>query len=370
MRLTNIHYAFIVILYCIIALLIAIFSAEIFFRIQNNYDLFSFEDRRIEIMKKNSIKEINSNRVIEYDPILGWKLVENYKSKSLNTIEYGIRKNFPNTTLKQNSILAVGDSFTVGSEVKDYESWPAQLELMLKNSVLNAGVGGYGSDQIILRTTELLDKVNPKHVILSFLNDDILRVKYTIFTHPKPYYFFKNNTLIFNPPNKFINTYEFVGGHYSEFIVSKFKAFFARFYIVDKILGSRYPEFWYNFGEKKIATSEKIDEVEVTCALLKDLQSTLLKKNIKLSLVMQYGGNFVVDNTSQRNNDKHVIECSKNLEINIIDTFKDLKYIAKSDINKFKILYVMRSENSYGHMSKYGNKFIADLIYKSLYNEK
>ena len=55
------------------------------------------------------------------------------------TLEHGVRVNRTGeTTLRTGGILAVGDSFTAGSEVHDHESWPAQLERMLKKPTCGA----------------------------------------------------------------------------------------------------------------------------------------------------------------------------------------------------------------------------------------
>src|SRR4051812_10167319 len=69
------------------------------------------------------------NDAIEYDPLLGWRLKPLMAAGWLNTLEFGLRSNGPgNTHARRGGILAVGSSFTAGSEVKDEESWPAHLE--------------------------------------------------------------------------------------------------------------------------------------------------------------------------------------------------------------------------------------------------
>ena len=66
------------------------------------------------------------------------------------------------TTPDGSVILAVGDSFTFGDEVKDDETWPAHLQQLLGRRVLNAGVSGYGFDQIVLRAEK--DRAGPASV--------------------------------------------------------------------------------------------------------------------------------------------------------------------------------------------------------------
>jgi lysophospholipase L1-like esterase len=74
-------------------------------------------------------------------------------------------------------ILAVGDSFTYGDEVNDNQTWPAQLQLVSDRRVLNAGVSGYGFDQIVLRAEALAAKVKPAAIVVAFIADDIRRTE-------------------------------------------------------------------------------------------------------------------------------------------------------------------------------------------------
>src|SRR6185312_14962905 len=83
--------------------------------------------------------------------------------------------------LPRSAILAVGDSFTFGAEVEDSQSWPAALERIVGTPVVNGGVGGYGSDQIVLRAEQLMAELQPRTVIVSFLDGDILRAGYSLF---------------------------------------------------------------------------------------------------------------------------------------------------------------------------------------------
>ena len=74
-------------------------------------------------------------------------------------------------------ILAVGDFFTFGDEVNDGQTWPAQLQRMTGRRVLNAGVSGYGFDQIVLRAEQFAAKYKPSAIVVSFIADDISRTE-------------------------------------------------------------------------------------------------------------------------------------------------------------------------------------------------
>src|SRR5690242_6715975 len=64
---------------------------------------------------------------------------------TMTTLDDGTRSN--GSQAVQNGtepILALGDSFTWGDHVSDWESWPARLEQLSGRKVVNGGVPGYG----------------------------------------------------------------------------------------------------------------------------------------------------------------------------------------------------------------------------------
>ena len=130
---------------------------------------------------------------VAYDPRLGWIPRPGQFSVdwTSNVDVSGIRSNGRSVSTASRPVLAVGDSFTFGDEVDDSETWPAHLEEMLKQRVLNAGVGAYGIDQAFLRAELLLDTYDPDIVILSFISDDINRTEYSYYPYGKgwkPYF--------------------------------------------------------------------------------------------------------------------------------------------------------------------------------------
>lgn len=70
-------------------------------------------------------------------------------------------------------IASVGDSYTYGEDVGDREAWPAQLQTLSGKRVLNAGVSGYGFDQIVLRAERIAETHQPSVIIVSFIAEDI-----------------------------------------------------------------------------------------------------------------------------------------------------------------------------------------------------
>ena len=90
-------------------------------------------------------------------------------------------------------ILAVGDSFTFGAEVTDPQTWPAQLQHIVGRRVINAGVSGYGFDQIVLRAEALAPFYKPDAIVVAFIADDIRRTEMRrLWSADKPYFDIEN----------------------------------------------------------------------------------------------------------------------------------------------------------------------------------
>ena len=105
-------------------------------------------DRVFERVNYRSVAIGGANQgASAYDSELGWVLRPDLKWTGFSTLPYGIRSNGNDATeLRAGGVLAVGDSFTAGSEVHDHQTWPAQLEGLIGQPVMNGGVGGYGTD--------------------------------------------------------------------------------------------------------------------------------------------------------------------------------------------------------------------------------
>lgn len=135
-----------------------------------------------------------------YDAKLGWTLGENGAEPPLYFSDAnGVRvteaqhaTGFVATRSPQ--VLCIGDSFTHGDEVKAEDSWPAQLEQLLGAPVVNLGVGGYGTDQAILRWRE--SAITARIVLLGLIEGDLER-------STTPIYNFENAGLKSKPMFRF-----------------------------------------------------------------------------------------------------------------------------------------------------------------------
>jgi hypothetical protein len=224
-----------------------------------------------------------------YDARLGWSTKPDLSWPSLHTGSHGIRlAGNTSGTVPVGGILAVGDSFTFGSDVGDTESWPAYVETLTGTPVVNAGTAGWGTDQIVMRAEEMIDIARPQTLIVDFLWYDIGRAEEEInFGAHKPYYTVENNQLVLHnvPVPPFV-------GHSSELGLLR------------GILGYSYAIYWaaQRLGferwlgsintQHKRATPGGTGE-RITCLLLKRLKERADAHQMPVMMVMEYGaGDF------------------------------------------------------------------------------
>jgi len=180
----------------LVSSLIGMLLVEIGYRISADVPIFQLTDWRAQEVAFSRFGDGYGTP----DPVLGWVNFSSREFDGFGTIEHGIRRNFEETTVRTGGVLAVGDSFTEGWEVADSESWPAELEAISGVPVINAGVSGYGSDQIVLRAEQMLPIVKPKILIVGLYEEDILRAGYSTFNAPKPYFTIEDGELRYHPP--------------------------------------------------------------------------------------------------------------------------------------------------------------------------
>jgi hypothetical protein len=131
---------------------------------------------------------------MRYDELLGHQPLEGvagmFMGRPISFSADGLRNHNLNLAPRQGPVvLAVGDSFTEGWAVGDDETWPAHLERDTGWPVLNAGVRGYGLDQMVLRAERLAPRFKPRVIVLAFIPDDIYRVGLSIRqAYHKPYF--------------------------------------------------------------------------------------------------------------------------------------------------------------------------------------
>ncbi|MCC8429392.1 GDSL-type esterase/lipase family protein [Reyranella aquatilis] len=129
-------------------------------------------------------------RQFAFDPRLGFVSRPDFKSPEANHDARGFRVTPDGSGMAAGApVLATGDSFTYGAEIADDGSWPALLQADLGRKVLNAGVVGFGLDQIVLYTEQLVARDRPGLLVVGFIADDLRRSEYRrLWGKEKPYF--------------------------------------------------------------------------------------------------------------------------------------------------------------------------------------
>jgi hypothetical protein len=340
----------------IVSLLVTVLAVEIGFRLAFSVPLLEFANWR-----GDHTVILDSGDVPTPDPVLGWVPRAHFTSPNHNTLAHGIRRNAAETEVRTGAVLATGDSFTEGWEVDDDESWPAYLERQIGKPVINAGVGGYGTDQIIMRAEQLLPIVKPKVLIVGFLDFDVFRAAHSHFGSPKPYFTVENGALRYHPPA--LVTVRREGGFLTR-TGYKLRDLLGYLASIDYLMRRAAPDFWYG-SERRQYTKAPNDPVRVTCLLLERLKQRTDRDGVRLLLFVQYYALSIIEDDEPTEHAQGVSACAKKLGIQIADQFASLRALVEKDPNALRPYYMSDGKN-YTHMSAKGNEHAAQLLAKAL----
>ncbi|MEO8627122.1 MAG: hypothetical protein ABI612_03350 [Betaproteobacteria bacterium] len=294
-----------------------------------------------------------------WDEQLGWAPKPHYSSYSGTFLigEHGIRMNSEVITpLRQHAILAVGDSFTAGSEVGNSESWPAHLERLLGTQVINAASGAWGVDQMILRVEQLAPILHPKAVIVGILDQDILRNNYRLYGGGyKPYFTIEKNELILNgtPVPTFAGARSDLGF---------WKSIFGHFYALDWL--------YRNLGRTAswVDESRRYDKAhdngpEISRLLMGRLARLKQQYDFDAMVVLLYGGDYAERFDKPADWVQPTFQGARDDGIPAIDMLPVLREAHAARSDALRQYYVMHDGGtSYGHMNSQGNLLVAKTI--------
>jgi hypothetical protein len=216
---------------------------------------------------------------VTYDPTLGWTPIPGSSGtllgKPISFTEEGTREqNRDRPPVTGPLIIAFGDSMTEGYAVGNDETWPASLERVTGRRVLNAGVRGYGLDQIVLRAERMIPKIKPSTVVLAFIADDISRTALSVReAKGKPYFVPEGEGLALrNVPVQ-------VAGRSSLMMAARHILGYS--HLFDRIVnGLGVQQFWYG---REVGTG--VDPFIVSCRLMNRF-SALVKREHANALVV------------------------------------------------------------------------------------
>ena len=315
---------------------------------------------------------IATSQLSEYHSVLGWTLRPYVDVRDhypdfpnsgnyygfVSTGEFGVRMHgYDTEPVPRHAILAVGDSFTAGSEVANHESWPAYLETISGRPVVNAAAGGWGADQIVLRAEEMIDAIEPSAVIVSFLADDILRNEYRTYGGAnKPYFTIESGELVAHniPVPRYTGSAEEIG---------VFRSIVGHSFLITELLKSYAPDYW-NQEIKRVYNLVDTDIVAVSCKLVERLHARTEALGIPLYFIMQHGMHNIQHSDDEPAFSKEVFLCISEQGIPAIDTW-DIYQAIKAEqglegITRHAV--VQKGSGMLGHGSPEGNRFVARLL--------
>lgn len=302
------------------------------------------------------------------DPWLGWlptsrvtTTISGGAPPQVTILEDGIRSNgqeFP--SLKKDRpqrplILAVGDSFTYGDQVADNQTWPAVLEGLSRTNVLNAGVFGYGVDQIFLRAVMLSEKYTPDILIFSFIPEDIFRCEFSIsYGVRKPYF-------TINQEGEFLLKDSPVPAQtFSAQNTDCIRKILGYSFLVHHFMSRINPTYWYT-GRQNLRADDrgeaKIPGGLIACLLLQKLADLAQTTPMKIIVLIQYS---TFDEDVQLSLLTPVMKCLERSPAKTALYILDLKEALWNVRSRDKATY---DSLFYGHMTYKGNQFVAEHLY-------
>lgn len=310
-----------------------------------------YGDFRLVNFPKTEANLLKKGFPAEFSPHLGYRprpgLYTDTPWKTTATIgDHGIRLHGGGALAASPVVLAVGDSFTFGSDVGDGDSWPARLQVVSGLNVINGGVFGYGIDQAILRAERLTAVFAPDAIILGFIADDMQRVELSVmYGVAKPVFAIGEGGLerlnpVLDPaprPAHWLTRFTRDVFGYSIFFHHRFKQFF--------------PQFWMS-GMSNVRVHEH--GAEVACALLQKFAAIAGPRKV---LLVQYELREIAA-PERPLAVTALLACVAELDVEVVDLYVALKEAHATDRAVFDTFYDR-------HMTGRGNAFAAAELAKA-----
>jgi hypothetical protein len=335
----------------VMATLVYLLFGEMATRIAIHAPLFELRDFRHERGGKTI------NRAIEYDSQLGWRLKSFLNMAGLHTLDHGFRSNGASNGLVQTGgVLAVGSSFTVGSEVNDDETWPAHLEQITGWNVNNAGNGGFVADQTIMYGERLLRVIHPEVLVVDLIPDNIIGASYTAYGWAKPYYTVEHDELVAH--NQPVPPHSEPGADRDRLGI---KPFLGHFAAIDHFMAAFFADSWFS-ADGTSFTTVKNDPVDVTCRLLARLKQKTDAAHVALILYLQFAGSHIISAPREAEQSLGVGRCARNAHIATVDEYAQIRGAFEKDPASLHKYYQVEADGSTGHKSSFGNMEVAKRV--------
>lgn len=345
-----------------------------------------------------------------YDKDLGWDRKplnfgeEISEEKTFFIIDkFGSRKT---ANFKSQKISVFGDSFAFCRYVNDNQTWEYILSKKLKTNILNFGVGNYGLDQAFLKYLKIHKKFKCKNVIFCVVPETIARI-FSYWKHfrefnnifaIKPIINFKKKKISLIKPDISISNIDNEHCVFKDKTISKFKQndiFYEKIFKKKMFYFPYSFSFMKNFNENiKIFFYLSLHKFYKMLNYNKNIYfdnaiSVILKRNISDSHKFYFDKNYIfklqklftkMDTHFKKEKINYkILFVPQYLDIKLYQTnifyinfFKKIKNPNIIDLtndfikcNKWEKFY--QKDKYGGHLNTFGNKYLADLIFKKKY---
>jgi lysophospholipase L1-like esterase len=327
----------------VVTVFLTLLICEFGLRAWRGVALFDFSDFRDPLKVKDTVR---------YDATLGWTLKDNIDRPDLHTATYGLRRDSKTQTgPRPGNILAVGSSNTQGVELGDMQSWPAQLESLTGRPVDNAGVLGYGLDQMVLRAEQLLPVERPQVLLLGIEAVNIAwnRSK-RVSVASKPYFTVEGDAL-------HLQNVPVPASGWQPDLAERIKSVLGHSYLIDRAMAKVDPPGWYRLPTRD--DDSGTDPVEVSCRLMRRLQQRLHELDVRGIFVdLPQLPEVVAAKAAPELT--MVQECSRQSGFDVVDAFTAMQADYRSDPQRVRAYW-------HGvHYSAAGNRRLAELVGETL----
>jgi lysophospholipase L1-like esterase len=339
----------------LVSLLVALLAAEIGLRLRKG--VTNLWDTRNLVADPARVPGLYQPMVV--DPLLGYAPRPGYrgsdKGKTVSFDKNGLRVHGSSdrpSKLTDPPVLAVGDSYVMGVEVADDDTWPARLEERLDHRVLNAGVRGYGIDQSVLRAEQLVPMHHPDVVLVGFIADDIRRAEERVLWGiDKPYFDIADGELVLrNVPIRTAQMWEPPP-------LDAARRVLGHSYVADFVMRRLGLAAWWHRDPRLRHERAHSHGMRVACLLMGRLRQLHDSYAARVIVIAQYSKTAWLESGSRRKEREitgQVIACAQQNGLQTLDTHDALAQAVRVD--------GVEAYYATTHMNARGNRFIADLI--------
>lgn len=140
-------------------------------------ELAGYVAARVLLAQHVLVRSPSTDGYAEYlrdrDPVLGWPSAKDFGTGEFDARGSRLVPSFPDPS-SPSCVAIFGDSFTWGAEVETHQAYGNVLADLLRCRVANYGIGGYGTDQAVIRFMEKIDDRAPI-AILGHFSENIVR---------------------------------------------------------------------------------------------------------------------------------------------------------------------------------------------------